>query len=421
MAEPALFDRLAERCRAKLAGQLTADDGDKVATLLTYSDEDQVNIACRIGMGCTWDIALAECTPIHAPDVTLNETSRLGTIEERDVASLKPNTLNGTVFLESLADDSILELARDIERHGLRNPVEISLDGTIVEGERRWRAVGRLGWETVPTKLVVLAADEDTVAEYVLDAFSANRRPTVRERVNVFVLASTVLAKRHGRGQGRPTGKDPRSQDLFWEAEKIRDEAAKRAGLGSYELARRARKVIESGDADLVAELEAGRVSVSAAYEQLKGPALPEPVAQEPEQHAQEGNTSALEPRAATTTSSGEEAGAGPEAPAAGSSIDEATSAAGSNAVEESDGEEPPQSKEAETTSTPEQEGVEPTAEPEVTTESIKAQIQRLLDARPDNSARLDALGEIGRWIVKVAKALKAEAANDERAEEDDE
>lgn len=58
--------------------------------------------------------------------------------------------------------DGILELARSIETNGLLQPITVRRrDGgyQLVAGERRWRAVRQLGWETIPAIVQVMADD----------------------------------------------------------------------------------------------------------------------------------------------------------------------------------------------------------------------------------------------------------------------
>lgn len=184
------------------------------------------------------------------------------------VADLRPNSVNSTVFATSLSDEGISELADDIRQRGLRHPVEVSPNGTILDGERRWRALGLLNMEETNV-VVVHGIEDDDIEDYVLDAFSSVRDANVEERIGVFRLAQRVLARRHGRPQGHPAGKHSQVENVFWKPEKIRTEAAKRAGFSSYSMANKAAKVFKEGDEDLKASVNAGELSISAAYNQL--------------------------------------------------------------------------------------------------------------------------------------------------------
>ena len=57
-------------------------------------------------------------------------------------------------------------LAEDMETHGLRHPVEVLPDGTIVAGYQRVRAARRLGWREIDAVVRLdLAALGDAAAE----------------------------------------------------------------------------------------------------------------------------------------------------------------------------------------------------------------------------------------------------------------
>ena len=187
------------------------------------------------------------------------------------VTDLKPNAINDTVFTTSLTDLSIAKLAENIARRGLRHPLEIRPDGTILDGHRRWLAVKSLCWDEVEVVVVPDVEDDEDVEGYVLDAYSTTRDATVGERVRLFDLALRVLRRRHGRAPGRPR-KSGSNDPGFWSRDTIAAEAAKLAGFGSAGTAKRATAVIESGDEDTIAALECGEVSISAAHGKLRAP-----------------------------------------------------------------------------------------------------------------------------------------------------
>jgi len=53
------------------------------------------------------------------------------------VCDLKPSSVNGVIWAESLEAESIEALARDIDEHGLRQMIEVNEDLAILDGERR--------------------------------------------------------------------------------------------------------------------------------------------------------------------------------------------------------------------------------------------------------------------------------------------
>lgn len=194
------------------------------------------------------------------------------------VSSLRPNTINATVFTASLSGDGIQSLVEDIKRRGLRQPIEVTPEGVILDGERRWRAAQALGWEEVDV-VVVPEVEDDEVPGYILDAFTSTRDASLEERVQVFRLALEVLGERHGRPAHRPE-KGSRNGNGFWTSTEVRREAAKLAGFSSYTTANKADRVFREGDDDIKATLSAGDISISAAYDLAF--AKPQGVEQEP-------------------------------------------------------------------------------------------------------------------------------------------
>lgn len=196
------------------------------------------------------------------------------TIATVRVADLKPNRINSEVFMESLGDAAIAELAADIQIHGLRQPIEVKPDLTIIDGERRWRALVRNKTEFTDVFVIDGVVTESDLAAYILDAQQTTRQTTVREKLNLYNLAISVLKERHGRPPGRP-GKSVRTEQVFWPAEQIEAEAAKKAGFTSPGLAKKAEHVFSKGDAELVELVNSDEVAISTAYDRLLDAASP--------------------------------------------------------------------------------------------------------------------------------------------------
>lgn len=71
---------------------------------------------------------------------------------------------------------ALAELAVDIERRGVENPIRVRSDWTIKHGERRWRASKMAGKQTIPCLLADPAADENPALEWLLDQASDNEQ-----------------------------------------------------------------------------------------------------------------------------------------------------------------------------------------------------------------------------------------------------
>ncbi len=188
------------------------------------------------------------------------------------VADIKPNPVNETVFTSSLGEESIRALAEDIRKRKLQNPIQVTPDMVTPDGERRRRALIMLGIAETYVRVVHGIDTPEQIEGYIWDSYSSGRDAALDERVKLYKLAQKVLQRRHGRPKGRPSKKSSSNDDIFWDADQVKSEAAKKAGFGSHVIADRSVSVFERGDADLVAKVTAGEVTISAAYSKLAKP-----------------------------------------------------------------------------------------------------------------------------------------------------
>lgn len=70
-------------------------------------------------------------------------------IAEYPLHNLKPHPFQKDLFV-GLNATGIEELAEDIQKRGLQNPLEILPDGTLINGHQRFLAYKRLGLEQIP-------------------------------------------------------------------------------------------------------------------------------------------------------------------------------------------------------------------------------------------------------------------------------
>jgi len=97
--------------------------------------------------------------------------------------------------------DELSALTEDIDRVGIRQPVEITEDGVIIDGHQRCRAAARLGWETVPV-LVHAELSEDEVFARFVKANLVRRQldPLSRARA---IQALHITERKFGNSQGK--------------------------------------------------------------------------------------------------------------------------------------------------------------------------------------------------------------------------
>lgn len=94
--------------------------------------------------------------------VNREQAEKAGALREVPVASVRPNPFQPRTKID---EPALAELADSIKASGLLQPVVVrAVAGghfELIAGERRWRAVQRLGWKTIP--VVVKEADDRTL------------------------------------------------------------------------------------------------------------------------------------------------------------------------------------------------------------------------------------------------------------------
>ncbi len=92
---------------------------------------------------------------------------------------------------KTFSDESITLLARSLERDGQQQPISVFMRGKgkyfLFDGERRWRAVKELGWETVQA---IVIADPKSPDQLHRQALRANHH---RENMNPLDLAEALV------------------------------------------------------------------------------------------------------------------------------------------------------------------------------------------------------------------------------------
>jgi hypothetical protein len=184
------------------------------------------------------------------------------------LTQLRANAINGTIYRESLSDGNLGELAGHIARYGQLEPITADASLTILDGERRWRALQLAGSQYANVIIDSRERSSEEVEDYVLDAFSQKRRPSVFEQVCLYEVGLRSYARRFGRPRGRPRKCDTNVSN-YWDANRVKDAAARGAGFGSRETARRAQAVIRSDNEDLKRELESDLLKIEPAYQRL--------------------------------------------------------------------------------------------------------------------------------------------------------
>jgi len=98
--------------------------------------------------------------------ITREEAEREGSLRELPTIAVRPNPYQPR---EAIDDQALQELTDSIQASGLLQPVLVRPAGDgyqLIAGERRWRAVQRLGWKSLPA--VVREVDDRTLLTLAL-------------------------------------------------------------------------------------------------------------------------------------------------------------------------------------------------------------------------------------------------------------
>ena len=93
-------------------------------------------------------------------------------ISSIEVKRLKEHPKNKDYFAD-VQGEKYEEIKRSIEINGIRDPLKVLPDFTVVAGHQRWRIAKELGIEKVPCMIVDVEPEE---AEYLLIADNVERR-----------------------------------------------------------------------------------------------------------------------------------------------------------------------------------------------------------------------------------------------------
>lgn len=194
-------------------------------------------------------------------------------MEYRTPQELKPHTTSLEIYGENHLDERFID---DIRKYGIRQPLIISQDNTIISGHRRWRVATLLGLTSIPVEIISAFADEIDEKRAIL-ANNLQREKDFSQKMReaeywkVIEAHDAMQRSRDNLKQYRDT---PGSvSDTEGTTNEI---VGLRVGIGKAETYRRAEKVWQEAKqgnpiaTKLVAKLDAGNESIRGAYDELK-------------------------------------------------------------------------------------------------------------------------------------------------------
>jgi ParB family chromosome partitioning protein len=136
--------------------------------------------------------------------VSREQAERSGELVELPVSSIRPNPYQPRYEID---EPALEELAASIQASGLLQPIVVRANHgsyQLIAGERRWRAVQRLGWQKIPA--VIKDVDDRTLLTLALienlqrDQLSAVEEATSYQRlIDEFGVSQVEVARLVGR------------------------------------------------------------------------------------------------------------------------------------------------------------------------------------------------------------------------------
>ena len=176
---------------------------------------------------------------------------------------------------------SLDELAQDIQKHGLLNPITVmeQADGgyVLIAGLRRMKAMEQLNAAEIrATVMSPMEADEMLMLEIAENEqrkeFTVSEKLAFAERIRLVEEEKgkqRQLRKPANDQRNFVVGNCPPQTDGQIEAGKVREIVAKKAGFGSDRQMRRAKEVAEKRP-DLMDKVDKGEQSISGAYRNMQ-------------------------------------------------------------------------------------------------------------------------------------------------------
>lgn len=167
-------------------------------------------------------------------------------------------------------------LERSIQQVGILQPIGITPDKHLIFGGRRLQACKNLGLKTIPVRMFDIAADDPITALRMEREENEHRMDlTPSEKVEIAKRIEEAMDGRQGSNQH----KQKVGVQNFVQAEsgtKTIEIAAKAVDM-NRETYRQAKAVVDSGNEELIQQMDTGKKSINAAYKSIPKPNPPKP------------------------------------------------------------------------------------------------------------------------------------------------
>jgi ParB family chromosome partitioning protein len=166
-----------------------------------------------------------------------------------EISKLKPHPKNFEVY----GQEEVTELADSISKHGLKNPIIVNKEFTIISGHRRYKAALELGWKEVPYIIREFNSPFDELETLVLDNAYRSQKTEAQKTREGMILEEVIAERAKARKlatQNNNTAKEirEREESAPTETGRTRDQVAEKVGISSGKVYEESKKVIQEID-----------------------------------------------------------------------------------------------------------------------------------------------------------------------------
>lgn len=169
-------------------------------------------------------------------------------------------------------------LERSIQQVGVIQPIGITSDKHLIFGGRRLQACKNIGLKTIPVRVFNIAADDPITALRMEREENEHRMDlTPSEKVEVAKRIEEAAAGRVGRPKKEEEKIPPTLGELKTPKERESATIAAQSVDMKPETYRKAKAVVDSGDENLIRQMDTGEKSIHAAYKSIPKAEPPNP------------------------------------------------------------------------------------------------------------------------------------------------
>jgi ParB-like chromosome segregation protein Spo0J len=190
-------------------------------------------------------------------------------VEKMEVDRLKPHPLSHELFGD-MPEVDMVDLKQSIQKRGLQHMIEVDMQGRVICGSQRLRAIRELGWRVVEVQKRDDLETEEEIEEHLIRDNTERRHLSAMQRYRAAKHLENLYSKETK--VGRPKKEEDSTEEKSLSTERnltAQEKAAKDMDMSGATM-HRLKKIQESGRTDIIEAVDKGDLSVSAGHAALR-------------------------------------------------------------------------------------------------------------------------------------------------------